>query len=156
MKEDKLKTERKSNTRVPSKAISTRMLAVNELDLSFSKLGDDGTCTLLQGLSRNKFIKKLSIAGNCVTSGIVPDLKRLLLSGSPLVSLNLSYNALTLYGVSGLEEALKENKVIRNLDFSYNRGIRDPTFTLKVLQRLLSWNEGLDIVFIPVLKVTYQ
>ena len=156
MKEVKFKTEWKTCSQVPNRAISLKTLAVRELDLSFNKLGDAGTCTLLQGLSRNKIIKKLSIAGNCITSGVTPDLRQLLMSGSSLKSLNLSYNAFTLYGVSGLEEALKENKVIRKLDFSYNKGIRDPSFTLKLLGKLLSWNEELEITFIPVLKVSYS
>ena len=154
---NRVRTEKDSKAIIRRERISMKILAVERLDLSFNKLGDRGATILLHGLSDNPIIKRLSIAGNCITSGVVDDLRKFMLSAASLESLDLSYNALTLHGVLGLEKALKENTTIRELNFSYNKGIGDLFVAEKLLKRLLSWNKDLDVKFMPVLKViNYQ
>ena len=152
-KPKRMKIEKISEMNLPRGGICIKTLAVERLDLSFNKLGDRGASILLRGLTENPIIKRLSIAGNCITSGVVDDLRKFMLSATSLESLDLSYNALTLYGVLGLEDALKENTAIRELNFSYNKGIRDLFVAENLLKKLLSWNQDLDVKFMPVLKV---
>ncbi|KAJ8925336.1 hypothetical protein NQ315_009166 [Exocentrus adspersus] len=103
-----------------NEALSTSQF-LTELDLSFNSLGDKGLLMLQTGLCEAPNLKVLNISHNNLTEECADTLEKILLENKIIQQLDLSWNLFcTAPGNKKLFNAIKTNDNLQNLNISWN------------------------------------
>ena len=131
-------------------------LTVNQLDLSYNRLGEGGASIFFDAFCKtaNPKLKEIYFAGNGITNKGIDPLVEALTCGTSLVCIDLSHNLLTWNSLEKIGEKLEHNKSLKVLNLSGNIGIRSNQTRLKeFLMTAVTKNDGTDIMCSPFSKV---
>ncbi|CAL6111908.1 NOD3_protein [Hexamita inflata] len=87
------------------------------LDLSDTRLADQGAAYVLRGLSQNHGLKYLNIARNNITFLSMPLLGEAFQNGTELTDLDISGNILSADGARSIALGIAQNKFIQSINF---------------------------------------
>ena len=96
---------------------------LEEVDLSYNSIDDEGIDIIAKNLGRNKGLKILYLKRIGITDESAKLIHHMLIQNKELRSLDLSDNTLTNEGFKEILSALEKNESLRHIDFSGNRKI---------------------------------
>ena len=96
-------------------AISDMMTCLEELYISYNKLGDDGTVIISQKIATTNTMRVLNISGNSITSTGATAIANSLIHNTSLEGLGMSYNAIGQDGATAIAQAITNNKTLKKL-----------------------------------------
>lgn len=117
---------------------------IEELDLSWNELADDGLAHLSNALKRNMTIQKLNLSHNHMNDEALPYLAEMVEENYSIEDLDLSWNYLYKFeGMKAFFTALMDNMTIKRLNMSWC-GIGDKENMRYILEYLKSDNAKLE------------
>ena len=96
-------------------AISDMMICLEELDISWNKLGDHGAELLSEGITKTKTLRVLNIRNNNIGSSGTTAIANALTNNTSLEELHMSGNAIGQDGATAIAKAITNNKTLKKL-----------------------------------------
>ena len=96
-------------------AISDMMICLEELDISWNKLGDHGAELLSEGITKTKTLRVLNIRNNNIGSSGTTAIANALTNNTSLEELDMSGNAIGQDGATAIAKAITNNKTLKKL-----------------------------------------
>ena len=96
-------------------AISDMMICLEELDISWNKLGDHGAELLSEGITKTKTLRVLNISNNNIGSSGTTAIANALTNNTSLEELYMSGNAIGQDGATAIAKVITNNKTLKKL-----------------------------------------
>ena len=96
-------------------AISDMMTCLEELNISFNKLGDDGAVIISKGITKTNTLRVMDISDNNITSTGAIAISNSLLHNTSLEVLDMRYKAIGQDGAKAIAQVITNNKTLKKL-----------------------------------------